>query len=135
MKNKKDFIKKNQNEDLSIFKLHEKLNELNIEHEFIDRFKEIRNIIDDKKELDNISEFHTFDYQILIEENNEKISLVQSNFSYGITENMIEIYNFVDEPIVLDYKHIAELIRINMLNKYIIAVNALIEIDAEFGKI
>lgn len=126
MKNIKDCIKKRQIEGLSIFKLHDKLVMSNINHEFIDRFKEIRNIIEDKKVLDNMSEFHPFDYQIIIEENNKKISLVQNTFSCGIIQNLIEVYNFDDEPIILDCDHAAELIINKNLNSYIIASNIVI---------
>lgn len=121
MKNRKYSIKKNQIEGLSIFKLHYKLVELNINHEFIDRYEGIRKII----EVNNIGTFVPFDYQIIIKENENTISLVQSTFSYGITQNLIEVYNFVDEPIVSDYKYITELIKNKNLNSYIIDVNTL----------
>ena len=98
-------------------KLHEKLNELNIEHEFIDR----------KLEKDNMLGFTDyicdFDYQIILQENDNRISLVQNGFSYGITENLIEVYNFQHEPVILDHEMAAELISKKKLNSYIIVYN------------
>lgn len=115
MRNK--ILKKVQDEGLSILKLHEKLNELNVEHEFIDR----------KLEKDKGLKFKNyicpFDYQIYVEENDNKISLIQSVYSYGITKNLIEAYNFQYEPVVLDHEMASVLISKKKLNSYIIAVN------------
>jgi hypothetical protein len=118
-----ELLKRIQAEGLAILKLHEKLNELNIEHEFIDRKEEKIKRIKEKKEIDIINEICHFYYQIYIEENGNKISLIQSFFSYGITKNLIEVYNFQHEPVVLDHEMAAVLIRKNKLNSYIIAVN------------
>ena len=126
MKTRKDFIKKIEKEGLSILKLHDKLIELNINHEFIDRHAEETKRIKDNKILDIINEYNPFDYQILIRENNKEISLIQFFYSYGITQNLIEVYNFYDEPIMLDCEHAAELIINKKLNSYIIASNAVI---------
>ena len=110
-----EILKKIQEKGLAILKLHEKLNELNIEHEFINR----------KLEKDNMLGFTDyicdFDYQIYVEEDGNRISLIQSGFSYGITENLIEVYNFEHEPIILDHEMAAVLIQKKKLNSYIIA--------------
>jgi len=100
-------------------KLHEKLNELNIEHEFIDRKLELEK----GKGLDFTNYICLFDYQIYVEENGNRISLIQSGYSYGITENLIEAYDFQYEPVVLDHEMAAVLINKKKLNSYIIAVN------------
>lgn len=118
-----EILKKIQSEGLAILKLHEKLNELNIEHEFIDRKEEQIKRTKEKKEIDRINNIYPFDYQIYIEENGNRISLIQSPYSYGITENLIEAYNFMDEPVVLDHEMAAVLINKKKLNSYIIAVN------------
>lgn len=112
-----EILKKIQSEGLAILKLHEKLNELNVEHEFIDR----------KLEKDKGLKFKNyicpFDYQIYVEENDNKISLIQNGYSYGITKNLIEAYNFQYEPVVLDHEMASVLISKKKLNSYIIAVN------------
>lgn len=116
-KMRNEILKKIQSEGLAILKLHEKLNELNIEHGFIDR-----NLKKDKR-LDFTNYINLFDYQILIEENGNSISLIQNGFSYGIKENLIEAYNFQHEPVILDHEMAAVLISKKKLNSYIIAVN------------
>lgn len=118
-----EILKKIQSEGLAILKLHEKLNELNIEHGFFDRKEEQIKRIKEKKAIDVINEVCPFDYQILIEEDGNRISLIQSPYSYGITKNLIEIYNFQQEPVVLDHEMAAALIYGKKLNSYIIAVN------------
>lgn len=118
-----EILKKIQDEGLAILKLHEKLNELNIEHEFIDRKEEQIKMAKEKKAIDVINEVCPFDYQILIEEDDTQISLIQSPYSYGITKNLIEIYNFQQEPVVLDHEMAAALIYKKKLNSYIIVVN------------
>jgi hypothetical protein len=118
-----EILKKIQNKGLSILKLHEKLNELNIEHEFIDRKEEQIKRIKEKKEIDIINETFPFDYQIYVEENGNRISLIQSPYSYRVTENLIEAYNFQDEPITLDHEMAAALIHKKKLNSYIIISN------------
>lgn len=118
-----EILKKIQAEGLAILKLHEKLNELNIEHEFIDRKEEQIKMAKEKKAIDVINDICPFDYQIYVEENGNKISLIQSPYSYGITENLIEAYNFQYEPIILDHEMAAVLINKKKLNSYIIAVN------------
>lgn len=118
-----EILKKIQSEGLSILKLHEKLNELNINHEFIDRKEDSIRIETDKKMSDIINNIVPFDYQIFLEENGNRISLIQSPYSYDVTENLIEIYNFQNEPITLDHEMAAALISKKKLNSYIIAVN------------
>lgn len=118
-----EILKKIQSEGLAILKLHEKLNELNIEHEFIDRKEEQIKMAKEKKEIDRINNIYPFNYQIYVEENGNRISLIQSPYSYGITKNLIEAYNFMDEPVVLDHEMAAVLINKKKLNSYIIAVN------------
>lgn len=123
-----EILKKIQSEGLAILKLHEKLNELNIEHEFIDRKEERIKMIREEKSVvkastDTIKKVYPFDYQIYVEENGNKISLIQSPYSYGITKNLIEAYNFQYEPVVLDREMAAVLINKKKLNSYIIAVN------------
>lgn len=114
-----EILKKIQSEGLAILKLHEKLNELNIEHEFIDRKLEWEK----GKGLDFTNYICPFDYQIYVEENDNKISLIQSGYSYGITKNLIEAYNFQHEPVVIDHEMAAALIYKKKLNSYIIVVN------------
>lgn len=118
-----EILKKIQSEGLAILKLHEKLNELNIEHGFFDRKEEQIKRIKEKKAIDVINEVCPFDYQIRIEEDDNQISLIQSPYSYGITKNLIEIYNFQQEPVVLDHEIAAALIYKKKLNSYIIVVN------------
>lgn len=118
-----EILKKIQSEGLAILKLHEKLNELNIEHEFIDRKEEQIKMAKEKTAIDTINEIYPFDYQIYIEENGNRMSLIQSPYSYGITKNLIEIYNFQQEPVVLDHEIAAALIYKKKLNSYIIVVN------------
>ena len=118
-----EILKKIQAEGLAILKLHDKLNELNIEHEFIDRKEEQIKMVKEKTAIDTINEIYPFDYQIYVEENGNRISLIQSPYSYGITKNLIEAYNFQHEPVVLDHEMAAALIYGKKLNSYIIAVN------------
>lgn len=129
MKNK--IFEKKQDEGLAIVKLHDKLNELNINHEFIDRKKEEENLYEEQIKRIIVNHIYPFDLQILIMENGNKISLVQSPFSYGITENLIEVYNFQHEPVILDDEMAAELISKKKLNSYIIAVNDKTDEDME----
>lgn len=128
-----EILKKIQSEGLAILKLHEKLNELNIEHEFIDRKEEQIKMAKEKKEIDRINNIYPFDYQIFLEENGNRMSLIQSPYSYGITKNLIEAYNFQHEPVVLDHDMAAALIYGKKLNSYIIAVNE--KIDESIKKI
>lgn len=118
-----EILKKIQDEGLAILKLHEKLKELKIDHEFIDRKEEQIKRIKEKKAIDTINEICPFDYQIYIEENGNRISLIQSPYSYGITKNLIEAYNFQYEPVILDHDMAAALIYGKKLNSYIIVVN------------
>lgn len=118
-----EILKKIQDKGLAILKLHDKLNELNIEHEFIDRKEEQIKMAKEKKAIDVINNICLFDYQIYVEENGNRISLIQSPYSYSITENLIEAYNFQDEPVVLDHELAAELINKKKLNSYIIIIN------------
>jgi hypothetical protein len=118
-----EILKKIKAEGLAILKLHEKLNELKIDHEFFDRKEEQIKRIKEKKEIDIINEICPFDYQIYVEENGNRISLIQSPYSYGVTENLIEAYNFQYEPVVLDHEMAAALISKNKLNSYIMAVD------------
>lgn len=118
-----EILKKIQSEGLAILKLHQKLNELNIEHEFFDRKEEQIKRTKEKKEIDRINNIYPFDYQIFLEENGNRISLIQSPYSYGITKNLIEAYNFQHEPVILDHEMAAVLINKKKLNSYIIAVN------------
>jgi hypothetical protein len=112
-------LEKIQAEGLAIIKLHEKLNELNIEHEFIDRKEKSISLESDKKMCDIIGEIVPFYYQIYVVEDGKEISLIQSPYSYGITENLIEAYNFEDEPVILHAETAAELIYEKKLNSFI----------------
>lgn len=118
-----EILKKIQSEGLAILKLHQKLNELNIEHEFFDRKEEQIKRTKEKKEIDRINNIYPFDYQIFLEENGNRISLIQSPYSYGITKNLIEIYNFQYEPVVLNFETAVALISKKKLNSYIIIIN------------
>ena len=60
-----------------IKKLHEKLNEMGIEHEFGQR-------------LDG--------YQIIIRKTNSRVSITEHCFSYGSTRNLVEAWDFASEP-------------------------------------
>lgn len=122
-KKNNDILKKIQDEGLAILKLHDKLNELNIEHEFIDRKEKSISLESDKKMGDIINNIVPFSYQIFIKENGNKISLIQSPYSYGIRENLIEVYNFSQEPIVLCHEMAAVLINKKKLNSFIIDCN------------
>lgn len=122
-KKNNEILKKLQDEGLAILKLHEKLNELNIEHVFIDRKEEKIKREKEKKAIDFINDTWVFEYQIILYENGNEISLIQSPMSYGIRENLIEVYNFEQEPVVLDYEMTAVLISKKKLNSYIIACN------------
>jgi hypothetical protein len=117
-----ELLKRIQAEGLAIIKLHERLNELNIEHEFIDRKEKSISLESDKKMCDIIGEIVPFYYQIYVVEEGKKISLVQSPYSYGITENLIEAYNFIDEPVILHAETAAELIHEKKLNSFIIII-------------
>ena len=117
-----EILKKIQAEGLAILKLHDKLNELNIEHEFIDRKEEQIKVLKEK-EIDVINDICPFDFQIIIKEDGNEISLVQSPFTYGIIKNLIEVYNFQDEPVILDHDMAAALIYGKKLNSYMVAVN------------
>jgi hypothetical protein len=112
-------LEKIQAEGLAIIKLHERLNELNIEHEFIDRKEKSISLESDKKMCDIIGEIVPFYYQIYVVEDGKEISLIQSPYSYGITENLIEAYNFEDEPVILHAETAAELIYEKKLNSFI----------------
>lgn len=116
-----EILKKIQSEGLAILKLHDKLNELNVEHEFIDRKEE--QIKRKKESIDTINDILPFDYQMYVEENGNRISLIQSPFSYGITKNLIEAYNFMDEPVILNFETAVALISKKKLNSYIIIIN------------
>jgi hypothetical protein len=114
-----ELLKRIQAEGLAIIKLHERLNELNIEHEFIDRKEKSISLESDKKMCDIIGEIVPFYYQIYVVEDGKEISLIQSPYSYGITENLIEAYNFEDEPVILHAETAAELIYEKKLNSFI----------------
>jgi hypothetical protein len=119
---KNEILKKVQDEGLAILKLNERLEQANIEHTFIDRrYERMKRV--DQASIDFVNEVVPFDFQIFIEENENKISLIQSPFSYGINQNLIEVYNFQNEPVVLEHEMAAVLIVKKMLNSYIIAVN------------
>lgn len=118
-----EILKKIQDEGLAILKLHEKLKELKIDHEFIDRKAEQVKRGKENEILYFLKNTYPFEYQIFIEENGNKISLIQSPMSYGIRENLIEVYNFKQEPVILDHEMAAVLINKKKLNSYIIAVN------------
>lgn len=126
---KNDILRILQKEGLAIIELHEKLNELNIKHTFVDRKqKQITMIKKDaelnKEELiDAINDTIPFDYQITLKENGNRISLIQSPYSYGVEKNIIEVYNFQHEPIVLTYNATVDLIRNKKLNERIIKIN------------
>jgi hypothetical protein len=114
-----ELLKRIQAEGLAIIKLHKRLEELNIEHEFIDRKEKSISLESDKKMCDIIGEIVPFYYQIYVVEDGKEISLIQSPYSYGITENLIEAYNFEDEPVILHAETAAELIYEKKLNSFI----------------
>jgi len=115
---KNDILRRLQKEGLAIIELHEKLNELNIKHTFVDRKQKQITMI--KKEdtglkreelINAINDMTPFDYQITLKENGNRISLIQSPYSYGVTNNIIEVYNFQHEPITLTCNAAVDLIR------------------------
>jgi len=127
---KNDILRRLQKEGLAIIELHEKLNELNIKHTFVDRKQKQITMI--KKEdtglkreelINAINDTTPFDYQITLKENGNRISLIQSPYSYGVTNNMIEVYNFQHEPIILTCNAAVDLIRNKKINERIIKIN------------
>lgn len=131
MNTRNKILEKIQAEGLAILKLHEKLNELNINHEFFDRKSESIKLAESKKEIEIIKDIKPFDFQIRIKENGNELSLIQCAYSYGITQNLIEVYNFQHEPVILDHEIAAELISKKKLNSYIIAINDKTDEDLE----
>ena len=127
---RKENIENLQKEGLAILKLHEKLEKANIKHEFIDRKEERTKRIKEEEKLYIVNNIYIFDYQILIEEKGHQISLVQSPFSYGIMNNLIEIYNFNQEPITLWYTDAFKFIKHKYLNDYICYANKAFYADA-----
>ena len=63
-----------------IKKLHEKLNEMGVEHEFIEKHD---------------------GYQIVIEKFNSKVSFIENCFSFGSCADLIEACDFIGEPAML----------------------------------
>jgi hypothetical protein len=127
---KNDILRRLQKEGLAIIELHEKLNELNIKHTFVDRKQKQITMI--KKEdtglkreelINAINDMTPFDYQITLKENGNRISLIQSPYSYGVTNNIIEVYNFQHEPIILTCNAAVDLIRNKKINERIIKIN------------
>lgn len=118
-----------QKEGLAIIELHEKLNELNIKHTFVDRKRKRIAIIKkdtglkSEKLIDAINDTTPFDYQITLKEDGNRISLIQTPYSYGVEENMIEVYNFNHEPIALTCNAAIDLICNKKLNERIIKIN------------
>jgi hypothetical protein len=112
--------------------LHERLEEAQIEHIFVDRRAEqieMSKVKNEDKVLELVNDMIPFDYQILIEENGHELSLIQSSYSYGIDNNMIEIWNYSLEPITLNHADTFEFIKHKCLNKYIYLVNKLMYSD------
>ena len=126
----KENLENLQKEGLAILKLHEKLEKANIKHEFIDIKAERAKHIKEDEELYIVNNIYIFDYQILIEEKGHQISLIQSPFSYGIMNNLIEIYNFNQEPITLWYTDAFKFIKHKYLNDYICYANKAFYADA-----
>lgn len=126
-----------QKEGLNIIKLHERLEKAQIEHIFVDRRAEqieMTKVKNEDKVLELVNDMIPFDYQILIEENGHEISLVQSSYTYGIDNNMIEIWNFYLEPITLDHIDAFKFIKHKCLDKYICLVNTLMYSDNNENK-
>ena len=63
-----------------IKKLHEKLNEMGIEHEFIKKYD---------------------GYQIVIEKFNVKVSFIEHFLSFGSWDDLIEVWDFIGERAML----------------------------------
>lgn len=75
-----------KNKYKAILELHEKLTQENIKHEFIDHSKDI----------------YPRGYQIIISKNGiEIISFVQNCMSYGVSNDLIEAWNYKDDPVTL----------------------------------
>lgn len=77
----------------------------------------------DYESIERIKRETPFELQILIMEDGKEISLVQSPFSYGIMNNLIEIYNFSQEPITLLHTDAFKFIKHKCLNDYIYFAN------------
>ena len=125
-----EILKKIQNEGLAILKLHDKLNELNIEHEFIDKKKQLKKKAKSHEEIENIDKMMPFGYQIKIREKDDsekEILLAQGEFSSGIERNLIEVFNFEDEPIQLTSLLALKLIVNKKLNWFIKEQNKMID--------
>jgi hypothetical protein len=117
-----EILKKIQSEGLAILKLHEKLNEVNINHEFIDRKKQLKKKAKSHEEIENIDKMMPFGYQIKIREKDDsekEILLSQGEFSYGIERNLIEVFNFENEPLQMSYLSAFDLIVNKKLNWFI----------------
>ena len=123
---RKENLENLQKEGLAILKLKEKLEKANIDFTFIDRKKE-RMEHADHESIERIKRETPFEYQILIMEGGKKISLVQSPFTYGITQNLIEAYNFEVEPITIKYLTAFDLIASKTLNSFLIKRNEMID--------
>lgn len=123
---RKENLENLQKEGLAILKLHEKLEKANIDFTFIDRKKE-RMEHADHESIERIKRETPFELQILIMEDGKEISLVQSQFTYGITQNLIEAYNFEVEPITITYVTAFELIASKTLNSFLIKQNEMID--------
>lgn len=123
---RKENLENLQKEGLAILKLKEKLEKANIDFTFIDHKKE-RMEHADHESIERIKRETPFDYQILIMEGGKKISLVQSQFTYGITQNLIEAYNFEVEPITIKYLTAFDLIASKTLNSFLIKRNEMID--------
>lgn len=123
---RKENLENLQKEGLAILKLKEKLEKANIDFTFIDRKKE-RIEHADHESIERIKRETPFELQILIMEDGKEISLVQSQFTYDITNNLIEVYNFEVEPITITYLTAFDLIANKMLNWFIIKQNEIID--------
>lgn len=121
---KKGFYENLQKEGLAILKLHERLEKENINHIFIDRKYEMMKRVDHEV-IEDIKGKVPFDFQILIEEKGFQILLTQHPFSYGITNNLIEIYNFNQEPITLWHTDAFKFIKHKCLDEFICYINKL----------
>ena len=103
-------LKKIKEQGLSIIKLHEMLEAAGIYHQYFDYKRS----------------YFFIDYQIIVENEKYRISMIQSDFSYGIIRNEIEIYDFFHEPVTSTAEHIFYLLKdnnLNVLEGYIILKN------------
>lgn len=106
-----DRYKKNQSKGLAFLKFHDKLDELNIEHEFIDKYEKMKKVKLLYNLADILKELYPFNYEIIIKENENRISLEPYD------EKLIKLNN----EFITNWEVVLKLIKNKNLNSYMIA--------------